>query len=103
MVMTRSAAVIDRTEEPRAASRRHGPPAERGHGGNGPLERVTVNLIPRASQALKRLSELTRDTKTDSINRAIQVCAYLEEVSANGGEIYVRESKDSERQLLKMF
>jgi hypothetical protein len=37
------------------------------------------------------------------INRAIQICAYLEEVSANGGGIYVRESKDSELQLLKMF
>jgi hypothetical protein len=101
--MTRTA-VIDRTEEPRAASRRHGPPAEHGHGGNGsPLERVTVNLVPRASQALKRLSELTRNTKTDSINRAIQVSAYLEEVSANGGDVYVRETKDSELQLLKML
>jgi hypothetical protein len=96
-------AVIDRTEEPRSASRRHGPPDERGPGGGGPLERVTVNLIPRASRALQRLAELTRDTKTDNINRAIQVSAYLEEVSANGGAIYVRESKDSELQLLKMF
>jgi hypothetical protein len=102
MGMARST-VIDRTEESRATSRRHGPPAENGHGGGGALERVTVNLIPRASEALRRLSGLTRDTKTDSINRAIQVCAYLEEVSANGGSIYVRESKDSELQLLKMF
>ena len=49
------------------------------------------------------MSDLTGDTKTDSINRALQVYAYLEEVSANGGDIYVRETKDSELQLLKMF
>ena len=85
------------------ASKRRSPPDERGHGGGGPLERVTVNLIARASRALQRVSDLTGDTKTDSINRALVVYAYLEEVSTNGGAIYVRETKDSELQLLKMF
>jgi hypothetical protein len=95
-------AVIDRTEEP-TTKRRQGPPDERGHGGGGPLERVTVNLVARASRALQRLSDLTGDSKTDSINRAIQVYAYLEEVNANGGDVYVRESKDSDLKLVKMF
>ena len=67
------------------------------------MERVTVNLVARASRALQLVSDLTGDTKTDSINRAIQVYAYLEEIVSNGGDIYVRESKDSELQLLKMF
>jgi uncharacterized protein YciI len=71
--------------------------------GGSPLERVTVNLILRASRALQRVSELTGDSKTDSINRAIQVYGYLTEIDYNGGAIYVRESKDSEPQLLKMF
>jgi hypothetical protein len=102
MVMARNA-VIDRPEETRATVRRHGPPDERGHGGGGPLERVTVNLIARASRALQRVSDLTGDSKTDTINRALQVYAYLEEISADGGNIYVRETKDSELQLLKMF
>ena len=62
-----------------------------------------MNLIARASRALQRVSDLTGDTKTDSINRALQVYAYIEEVNANGGAIYVRETKDSELQLLKMF
>jgi hypothetical protein len=96
--------VIGRTEEPRATARRRGPTDERGHGGGGgPLERVTVNLIARASRALQRVVELTGDSKTDSINRAIQVYAYLEEIESNGGDIYVRESKDSEPRLIKMF
>ena len=72
-------------------------------GGSGPLERITVNLIVRASRALQRVSELTGDTKTDSINRALQVYAYLEEITAQGGAIYVKESADSEMERLKIF
>jgi hypothetical protein len=72
-------------------------------GGSGPLERVTVNLIPRASRALQSVAELTGDTKTDSINRAVQIYAYLEEIAARGGTIYVRESADAEPEKIKIF
>jgi hypothetical protein len=41
-------------------------------GGIGPLERITVNLIARASRALQKVSELTGDSKTDSINRELE-------------------------------
>jgi hypothetical protein len=95
--------VIDRTEDRRADAQRQGPPAERGHGGGGPLERITVNLVARASRALQRVVDITGDSKTDAINRAIQVYAFLEEIEANGGDVLVRESKDSDLQLLKMF
>lgn len=90
--------VIDRTED-----QRQGPPAERGHGGGGPLERITVNLVPRASQALQRVIGITGDSKTDAINRAIQLYEFIEEIEANGGDILIRESKDSDLQLVKMF
>ena len=75
----------------------------RSGGGNGPLERITVNLIARASRALQAVAEMTGDSKTDSINRAVQVYAYLEEINSRGGAIYVRESADSELERLKMF
>jgi hypothetical protein len=94
LAMTKSAVLED--------TRHQGPPVERGHGGNGPLERITVNLIARASRALQRVVDRTGDSKTDAINRAIQVYAYLEEVEANGGEITVRETKGSPERLLKM-
>jgi len=102
-LMTRSA-LTDQPGEARLAGRRSGPPPGE-HGSGGGPERVTVNLVPRASRALQRLVDLTGDSKTDSINRAIQVCAYLEEISANGGDIYVREDKDkdSELRIVKMF
>jgi hypothetical protein len=93
--------VLDRDNETTTATRgrRSGGP---GHGGGG-LERVTVNLISRASRALRQVSDLTGDSRTDSINRAIQVYAYLMQSETNGGGIYVRESADSELQRLKMF
>ena len=72
-------------------------------GGGGPLERITVNLIARASRALQAVAELTGDSKTDSINRAIQIYAYLEDIDSRGGAIYVREAADSELERLKMF
>lgn len=86
----------------RQADGRERSPEERGHGGGG-LERVTVNLMARASRALQQAVEITGYSKTDTINRALQVYAYLEEIDAKGGEVYIRESKDSELQLVKMF
>jgi hypothetical protein len=70
---------------------------------NAPLERVTVNLTVRASRALEEAAKLTGDSKTDTINRALQIYAYLEQVTQGGGALYVRESPDKEPQLIKMF
>jgi hypothetical protein len=75
----------------------------RGQGGSGPLERVTVNLTPRSSQALEVATELTGDTKTDTVNRALQIYAFMEQVTNQGGSIYVREAADSELERLKIF
>jgi hypothetical protein len=74
----------------------------RGEGG-GPLERVTVNLSARASRALEQIAKLTGDSKTDIINRALQVYAFFEETTADGGALYIQESKDGPQQLVKIF
>jgi hypothetical protein len=76
--------------------------ARRNHGGGG-LERVTVNLTARSSQALQIAAELTGDTKTDTINRAVQIYAFLQQAIAQGGSIHVRESNDAEVERLKIF
>lgn len=57
-----------------------------------PLVRVTVNLIPRAARALTLATEMTGDSRTDVINRAIQFYAYAEHVISQGGEMLVREN-----------
>jgi hypothetical protein len=75
----------------------------RSNGRNGPLERLTVNLTSRASRALDQTTELTGDTKTDAVNRALQVYAYVEKVLAQGGALYVREAEGTEMERLKVF
>jgi hypothetical protein len=75
----------------------------RGSGSNGPLERITVNLTGRASRALDLATELTGDTKTDTVNRALQVYAYMEQITARGGSVYTREAAVAALELLKVF
>jgi hypothetical protein len=75
----------------------------RGPGSGGSLERVTVNLTPRSSKALEEVVRLTGDSKTDSLNRAIQIYAYIEHILSAGGTISVRETPDQEPERLKIF
>jgi hypothetical protein len=76
---------------------------ERSGGTERPLERITVNLTGPASRALEIATQLTGDSKTDTINRALQIYAYMEQITARGGSIYVREVADSELERLKVF
>jgi len=79
------------------------PDRRTGGGGGGGLQRITVNLTPRSAAALELASKITGDTRTDVVNRAIQIYAYLEQVISQGGSVHVRESADAEQQLLKIF
>jgi hypothetical protein len=67
------------------------------------LERITVNLTPRAAEALNQACKLTGDSKTDSVNRALLVYAYLEEIMQHGGSIYLKSAKDAELERLHFF
>jgi len=49
------------------------------------------------------VSDRSGDTRTDSINRAIQIYDYLDDITSRGGAIYVREPESTELQLVKMF
>lgn len=62
---------------------------------SGNLHKVTVNLTGRSWAAANLAAESTGLSRTDVINRAIQVYAYLEHETAQGGEVYVK-AKDSE-------
>jgi hypothetical protein len=66
----------------------------------GPLTRLTVNLVPRADKALTLATELTQDSRTDVVNRAIQLYAYVEHVMSRGGEFLVREDGKTSKILL---
>ncbi|VVJ23792.1 Uncharacterised protein [Amycolatopsis camponoti] len=98
--------MVDEQVEDQTVSSKTGPgkqPPEGRGGGGGGLERVTVNLAPRASRALEKAVALTGDSKTDTINRALQVYAYLEEVWAKNGQVLVRSSPDDDQVTVLQF
>jgi len=81
-----------------AMSMRTATPSRTAQGGS--LQRVTVNLTPRSVEALAEACKLTDDSKTDTINRAIQVYAYLQVIVDGGGALYVRSDPDDELEKL---
>jgi hypothetical protein len=66
----------------------------------GGLRRITVNLTPRAWDDLDKAVKLTGDSKTDTINRAVHVYAYIVNITQNGGDVYVRDAGHDELERL---
>src|SRR6185503_16101125 len=58
--------------------------------------RVTVNLSARSQEALERTSRLTQDTKTEVINKAVQLFDMVQAAQAEGGGVWIKEDKNSE-------
>ena len=58
-----------------------------------------MNLTARSSRALKEAAQLTGDTKTDTINKALQLWYHLRHLAGTGGAVYFRaaEGGDLER------
>lgn len=102
----RSVATDGRTEVP-ATTEPGGNRRNRQRGGNdrggSPLERVTVNLTPRSVASLDRLVEITGDSKTDSINKSLQIYAYIQQLLQSGGALYVREPDSEELERLRIL
>jgi hypothetical protein len=72
-------------------------------GGGSSLERVTVNLTSKSISALERITAATGETKTDSINKALQVYSFIRQVMQADGRLYVRDSPDGETERLHIF
>ena len=68
----------------------------------GAYERLTVNLTQRSAEALAKAAELSGDTKTDTVNRALQTYAFIREAVASGGTVLVRTS-DSQVEAIKFL
>jgi ribosomal protein L6P/L9E len=56
-------------------------------------ERFTVTLIPTAVRAVATLIRITGLSKTDVINRAVQVYAFLAQEMADGKEVLLRDEQ----------
>jgi len=75
----------------------------RDRGGGSSLERITVNLTPRSVAAMDQVVDLTGDTKTDTINKALQLYGYIQEFLSSGGTLYMRDPGSSELDRIKLL
>ena len=66
-------------------------------------ERITVALIPRASDDLQRLQDRTALSKTDIVNRAISAYEFFESKMRDGNDLLIREPETGEIQIVKFL
>jgi hypothetical protein len=69
----------------------------------GAPERVTVNLTARSVRAMNNLVTWTGYTKTDTINRALQIYEFVQQIIENGGTVHVRQREGAELERLTLF
>ena len=65
--------------------------------------RLTVNLTSRSVAAVELAAELTEESKTDTINRALQLYSYVMYVISEGGTVYVQEKDGGDMTKLKFL
>lgn len=67
-------------------------------GRRGPIK-ITVNLLSRTLTALERACGLTEESRTDAINRAIQLYAFFQEAIASGHSVRLVAKDGTEREV----
>jgi hypothetical protein len=72
--------------------------------GRGPaLEKVTVNLTSRSVKALDDIVVASGNSKTEVINKALQIYAFILAHLDAGGAVYVRDPDSKEAERLRIF
>ena len=66
-------------------------------------DRITVALIPKASDDLQRLQDRTGLSKTDIANRAISLYEFIESQFREGRDLIVKDPKTGESQLVRLL
>ncbi|WP_020523080.1 hypothetical protein [Catelliglobosispora koreensis] len=82
------------------------PPSANGNEGTktgGQLTKVTVNLVPRAVAALDEVAAITHDTKTEAINRSLQLYAYLQKMIEEGYSVCLMDPEEKTVVQLQLF
>ena len=67
------------------------------------VDRITVALIPKASEDLQRLQDRTSLSKTDLVNRAITLYEFIDERTRTGQEIVLRDRETGETQTVVLL
>jgi hypothetical protein len=66
-------------------------------------ERITVALVPKAAADLQYLVDNTGLSKTDLVNRALSLYRFVEESTATGREVLVRDKATGEDRVVVFF
>jgi hypothetical protein len=69
----------------------------------GVAERTTTNLTPRSVRAMSNLGCWTGYTKTDIVNRALQIYEFIQQITERGGTLHVRQAHGAELERLTFF
>jgi hypothetical protein len=67
------------------------------------LDRMSVSLIPRTVEELEQLHQETGMSKTDIVNRAISLYAFVTEQLDSGQDLLVRDRQTGELQLIQLL
>lgn len=59
-------------------------------------ERITIGLTPKAWDELAQLQTATGESKTDLVNRAVSLYAFVTEMIAQGSAVLVRDRETGE-------
>src|SRR5205823_5457507 len=66
-------------------------------------DRITVTLIPKATEGLRLLQQRTSLSKTDLTNRAITLYEFVDDQLRSGHDIIARNQATGETQLVKLI
>ncbi len=67
------------------------------------FERITIFLIPKAGDDLRRLQERTNLSRTDLANRAITLYEFVDAQLRAGNEMITRHSQTGKTKLVKLI
>ncbi len=67
------------------------------------LYRLTVNLTEKAYADLTGTVDQTGRSKTDTVNRAVILNAWIEDITQRGGKLYVEEKPGEQLQQVKII
>ena len=77
--------------------------AEHAEGSQSSGDRITVTLIPKATEGLRLLQQRTSLSKTDLTNRAITLYEFVDDQLRSGHDIIARNQATGETQLVKLI
>ena len=67
------------------------------------VDRITVALVPKASEGLQHLIGSTGLSKTDVVNRAITLYEFIDAQTQAGLDLILKDPKTGESQVIRLL